>query len=256
MPMLAAAHGPMLALATLLLATAAPSSQARSLEMLDRPDPVYRDNDTDMFCGPHCSCLRDTSIGQSYCGDCEPGYGPLQGRISNCDVPFCAPHCVKCTSDLCLECEAGYTWASYAESKCMLDYAHVTQVNVTTTYPEVNIDYKPTFSLGFLPLTMLPCIVVWTLRRLRRRLIPDEIPMQVLVTMPPRAAPPDPRNAPGQQRDGEADDPNAESETALLVPRQARGRATKDNSVLVVGPVGDIEMGVVADCPEEPREET
>lgn len=212
-----------------LLCGARASQQRRSLTAMGAVDVLF--NTTDDHCD--CAVCRRSSFGRSYCAVCDSGRRPSKYMPCQCDVP----HCVECHDGDCMKCDAGYSTRSYAKGLCFRNFYRYSYTPTPSDYKETKIDYSDTYSIGLLPLLLASTIVVIVLRRLRfnRRSETVEVSTDAVLDDPT----PEPTAA---QSDGSV---STESTTVEKSPLLSQGeRATKSNSVLVVGPSGTIGVGV------------
>lgn len=208
----------------------------------------HTDNTTEEQCD--CVICSRPTFGSNFCLVCEADshhyqrYQPSKYFACRCEVP----HCLECHEGRCLKCTLGYTLRSYGQGVCVRNYYHPSYTHTSgSNYSESNIDYSDTYSVGLLPLVLVSAIIVMALRRmrLRRRLEAQEISLNGVLSTPV----PMPTDAAPNENDGN-DGAGGGTETSPLLTQSQR--ATKSNSVLVVGPSGTLGVGVEEKGDESP----
>lgn len=212
-----------------LLCGARASQQTRSLTAMGGLDVVF--NTTDEHCD--CAVCRGSSLGRSYCARCHSGRKPSKYTPCRCDLP----HCVECHDGDCMKCDFGYSTRSNAGGLCRRNFYYRRLYTPTPSDKETKIDYSDTYSIGLLPLLLASTIVVIVLRRLRfnRRSETVEVSTDAVLNDPTPALT-------TARSDGSGSTENTTVEKSPLLSQGER--ATKSNSVLVVGPSGSIGVGV------------
>lgn len=199
------------------------------------------------YCSPDCLVCNSLTRGAAQlptCELCKLGYkidsNGLCKRIE-CDA---VPHCVVCSGEVCIRCLPGYIlsagtcldqldWirgrsreGSLGNSSYYGDHYHGAQM-------------LNAWKIVIAGLILLPCVFLYIIRGLRRRLLVEALSNRAPAVV--LAFPTNDHRSDGRSTE---DDRVEESEAASLLSSSDVQTAKRSNAVLVVDPMGNIEMGV------------
>lgn len=197
-------------------------------------------------CSPDCLVCNSSprvAAQLATCELCKLGYKIDSNGLCKRIECGAVPHCVVCSGEVCIHCLPGYILSA---GTCLdqLDWIHGSswEGSLSNSSYDHGAQVFNAWKIIIAGLILLPCVLLYIIRGLhrhRRRLL-----VEILSNRVPAVVLAFPTN--GHRSDGRSteDDLVEESEAASLLSSSGVQTAKPSNAVLVVDPMGNIEMGV------------